>query len=90
MGKVKDKILKEAEEKKKKIEKDTLAEIQKIIEEAKKEASSIEKKGKETAKEEEKIEMESPFINLNSTVEKDRKQLSDLIKGTFSGLAATK
>ena len=58
MGKVKDKILKEAEEKKKKIEKETASEIQRIIEEAKKEASNIEKKGKETAEKEERTEME--------------------------------
>jgi vacuolar-type H+-ATPase subunit E/Vma4 len=58
MGKVKDKILKEAEETKKKIEKKTSAKIEQIKDEAKKEAGIIEKKGKEKAKEEEKNEKE--------------------------------
>jgi len=58
MGKVKDKILKEAGGSKKGIEKEALVQIDKIIEKAKKEAGNIEKKGKERAKEEEKAEKE--------------------------------
>jgi len=57
MGKVKDRILKEAESGKKIIEKKALAEIEKIKEAARNEASSIEKKGKERALDEEKLEM---------------------------------
>jgi vacuolar-type H+-ATPase subunit E/Vma4 len=58
MGKVKDKILKEAKESKKKIEKEAASKIEEIRGKAKKEASDIEKKGKEQAKEAEKLEME--------------------------------
>ncbi|MBN1695174.1 hypothetical protein JW879_07235 [candidate division WOR-3 bacterium] len=58
MGKVKDKILKEAKENRKKIEKETASKIEEIKEKAKKEAGDIEKKGKEKAKEAEKLEME--------------------------------
>jgi vacuolar-type H+-ATPase subunit E/Vma4 len=58
MSKVKDKILKDAEESKKGIEKETAAKIEKIKEEAKKEASKIKDKGKEEAKQEEKLETE--------------------------------
>jgi vacuolar-type H+-ATPase subunit E/Vma4 len=58
MGKVKDKILKEAKESKKKIEKEAASKIEEIKEKAKKEAGDIEKKGKEKAKEAEKLEME--------------------------------
>jgi vacuolar-type H+-ATPase subunit E/Vma4 len=56
MGKVKDKILKDAEKGKKSIEKETADRIEKIREEARKEASIIEDKGKEQAKKEEKLE----------------------------------
>lgn len=58
MGKVKDKILKEAGGSKKDIEKEALVQIDKIIEKAKKEAVNIEKKGKERAEEEKKTAME--------------------------------
>ena len=58
MGKVKDKILKEAENEKKEIKKEASAKIKKITDEAKKEASDIEEKGKERAKEAEKTEKE--------------------------------
>ncbi len=58
MGKVKDKILKDAEKGKKSIEKETAAKIEKIREAAKKEAGIIEDKGKEQAKKEEKLEMQ--------------------------------
>jgi len=58
MGKVKDKILKEAKESEKKIQKETSAKIKKIQDEVKKEANNIEEKGKERAKEEEKAEKE--------------------------------
>ena len=58
MGKVKDKILKEALISKSKIEKETASKIEEIKEKAKKEAGDIEKKGKEKAKEAEKVEME--------------------------------
>ncbi len=58
MGKVKDKILKEAKESGKKIEKEASEKIKEIKDEAKKEASDIEKKGKEKAKEAQKAEKE--------------------------------
>lgn len=58
MGKVKDRILKEAKENKKKIEKQSKSRAKKIKEEAKKEAEEIKEAGKEKAKEEEKQEME--------------------------------
>lgn len=50
MGKVKDKILKEARESKKKIEKEASAKIKEIKDKANKEASDIEKKGEIRAK----------------------------------------
>lgn len=58
MGKVQDKILKEALISKIKIEKEISAKVKEIRIEAKKEASDIEKKGKERATEEGKIEKE--------------------------------
>jgi V/A-type H+-transporting ATPase subunit E len=58
MGKVKDKILKEAENRKKEIEKEASTKIKKLTDEAKKKASDIEEKGKERAKEAEKTEKE--------------------------------
>ncbi len=58
MGKVKDKILKEAEISKKKIEKETSAKIKEIKDEVQKEADTIEKKGEIRAGEEEKAEKE--------------------------------
>jgi vacuolar-type H+-ATPase subunit E/Vma4 len=58
MGKVKDKILKEAKETKKKIEKEASEKVKEIKDEAKEEASDIEKKGKERAKEAQKTEEE--------------------------------
>jgi vacuolar-type H+-ATPase subunit E/Vma4 len=58
MGKVKDKILKEAKETKKKIEKEASEKVKEIKDEAKEEASDIEKKGKEKAKEAQKAEKE--------------------------------
>jgi len=83
MGKVKDKILKEAEGSKKKIEKEAAAEIEKIKEVAKNEASSIEKKGKERALDEEKIQMERILsrirMNLsNKKLDKKNKIMEDL------------
>jgi vacuolar-type H+-ATPase subunit E/Vma4 len=58
MGKVKDKILKEAEKSKKKIQKETSAKIKEIMDKAKEEAGNIEKKGQIRAGEEEKTEKE--------------------------------
>ncbi len=58
MGKVKDKILKEANEVKKKIEKEASAKIKEIKDKANKEAIDIEKNGEIRAKEEEKNEKE--------------------------------
>lgn len=58
MGKVKDKILKEAENSKKKIQKETSAKIKEIMDKAKEEAGNIEKKGEIRAREEEKAEKE--------------------------------
>jgi vacuolar-type H+-ATPase subunit E/Vma4 len=58
MGKVKDKILKEAKENKKEIEKETSAKIKEIKAESESEAAGIEKKGEILAKEEEKAEKE--------------------------------
>jgi vacuolar-type H+-ATPase subunit E/Vma4 len=58
MGKVKDKILKEARESKKKIEKETSVKVKEIIDQAGSEAGDIEKKGEIRAGEEEKAEKE--------------------------------
>jgi vacuolar-type H+-ATPase subunit E/Vma4 len=58
MGKVKDKILKEALSSKNKIETETSVKVKEIRVEAEKEASDIEKKGSIRAKEERKIEKE--------------------------------
>jgi vacuolar-type H+-ATPase subunit E/Vma4 len=83
MGKVKDKILKEAKESKKKIEKETASKIEEIKEKAKKEASDIEKKGKEKAKEAEKVEMERILSRVrmdlsNKKLGKKNKIMEDL------------
>ena len=56
MGKVKDKILKEALISKKKIEKETSAKVKEIMDAAWSEAADIERKGEVRAKEEEKSE----------------------------------
>ena len=58
MGKVKDKILKEAKEDTIKIAKETSAKVEELRIEAETKASDIEKKGKERATEEGKIEKE--------------------------------
>ncbi len=58
MGKVKDKILKEAQSSKEQIEKEASSKVKKIIEDTVREASDIEKKGKHRAEEEGKTEME--------------------------------
>lgn len=58
MGKVTDKILKEAKESGKRIEKEASEKVKGIKDEAKKEASDIEKKGREKAKEAQKAEKE--------------------------------
>ena len=58
MGKVTDKILKEAKESGKRIEKEASEKVKEIKDEAKKEASDIEKKGREKAKEAQKAEKE--------------------------------
>jgi vacuolar-type H+-ATPase subunit E/Vma4 len=83
MGKVKDKILKEAKESKKKIEKEAAAKIEEIKEKAKKEAGDLEKKGKEKAKEAEKLEMERILsrvrMNLsNKKLDKKNKIMEEL------------
>ncbi len=83
MGKVKDKILKEAKESKKKIEKEAEARIKEIKEEAKKEASDIEKKGAIRAKEAEKVEMERILSRVrmdlsNRKLDKKNKIMDDL------------
>ncbi len=83
MGKVKDKILKEAKESKSKIEKETASKIEEIKEKAKKEASDIEKKGKEKAKEAEKVEMERILSRVrmdlsNKKLDKKNKIMEEL------------
>jgi len=92
MGKVKDKILKEAENSKKEIEKEASARIKEIKEKAKKEAAGIEKSGEQRAKEEEKNERERVLSRFrmelsnkklekkNEIVEKLKKKVSEGIK----------
>ncbi len=83
MGKVKDKILKEAEGSKKRIEKEAAAKIERIKEAARNEASGIEKKGKERALDEEKIEMERILSKIrmdlsNRKLDKKNKIIEEL------------
>ncbi len=83
MGKVKDKILKEAEENKKKIEREATAKIKEIKKEANKKAREVEKKGEIRAGEEEKIEKERILsrvrMNLsNKRLDKKNKIMEDL------------
>lgn len=83
MGKVKDKILKEAENSKKKIEKETSAKIKEIMDKAKEEAVNIEKKGEIRAGVEEKAEIERILSRIrmelsNRKLDKKNKIMEEL------------
>lgn len=91
MSKVKDKILKDAEKSKKSIEKETAVKIEKIREEAKKEAGNIEAKGKEQAKKEEKLEMERILSRIrmdlsNKKLEKKNSIMDELKEKVAEGI----
>jgi len=91
MGKVKDKILKEALISKKKVEKETSAKIKEIKEEANKEAREIEKKGEIRAGEEEKIEKERILSRVrmelsNRKLEKKNEIVEELKKKVSEGM----
>jgi vacuolar-type H+-ATPase subunit E/Vma4 len=89
MSKVKDKILKDAEKGKKSIEKETAAKIEKIREDARKEAGKIEDIGKEQAKREEKLEMERILsrvrMNLSNKRLEKKNSIMDGLKEKVAG-----